>query len=218
MSAKRMRPSRNSATAASFAALNTAGAAPPVRPAATPSANAGNCSARTGSNVSGDSATGSNGGTPVSGTRSGCVSAYSTGSSMLGTPSCASTLPSTNSTNECTTLCGCTTTSMRSYGNAEQKVRLDHLERLVRQRRAVDGDLASHLPGGMPQRVVERRGLELLRRPLPKRAARRRDDHAPHLDARPAGDALENRAVLAVDGNDLAAAALRTLPRRARRP
>ena len=33
-----------------------------------------------------------------------------------GTPSCASTLPSTNSTNEWMMLCGWTTTSMRSYG------------------------------------------------------------------------------------------------------
>jgi hypothetical protein len=38
------------------------------------------------------------------------------GSSIVGRPICASTLPSQNSTKLCTTLCGCTTTSMRSYG------------------------------------------------------------------------------------------------------
>ena len=118
---------------------------------------------------------------------------------MLGTPSCASTLPSTNSTNECTMLCGCTTTSMRSYGQAEQKVRLDDLERLVGQRGAVDGDLAAHLPRRMPERVLERRALELLGvhwRNGPPDAVM---ITPPHFDARPAGDALKNRAVLAVD-------------------
>ena len=49
---------------------------------------------------------------------------------------------------------------------AEQEVRLDDLERLVGERRAVDGDLASHAPGRMPQRVLERRVLELLGGPL----------------------------------------------------
>ena len=58
---------------------------------------------------------------PLSGILSGCVSAYKTGSSILGTPNCASTLPSTNSTNECTMLCGWTTTSMRSYGIPNRK-------------------------------------------------------------------------------------------------
>ena len=41
MAAKPIRPSRNNATACSLAALNTAGAAPPARPAAIPSASAG---------------------------------------------------------------------------------------------------------------------------------------------------------------------------------
>ena len=86
-------------------------------------------------------------------TRSGCVSAYSTGSSIVGAPICASTLPSTNSTNECTMLCGCTTTSIAIVRQAEEEVRLDHLERLVRERRAVDGDLAAHAPGRVLQRV-----------------------------------------------------------------
>ena len=40
---------------------------------------------------------------------------------MVGIPTCASTLPSMNSTNECTTLWGCTTTSMRSYGTPKRK-------------------------------------------------------------------------------------------------
>ena len=118
----------------------------------------------------GEHATGSNDRTPSSMTRSGCVSAYRTGSSIVGTLICASTLPSTNSTIECTTICGCTTTSMRSYGSPNRKVRLDHLERLVRQRRAVDGDLAAHAPRRMPQRVLDRRARETAQRASPETA------------------------------------------------
>ena len=49
--------------------------------------------------------------------------------------------------------CGCTTTSMRSYGEAEQEVRLDHLEALVHQRRRVDRDLRAHVPRRVRERV-----------------------------------------------------------------
>src|SRR5690606_32650034 len=64
-------PARNPATATSFAALNTAGAVPPVRPAATPSWNARNLRPSTGSNVSGPALTGSNGRVPLSLRRAG---------------------------------------------------------------------------------------------------------------------------------------------------
>jgi hypothetical protein len=42
-------------------------------------------------------------------------------------------------------------------------VRLDHLERLVRERGAVDGDLASHPPRRMLQGVRQRRVSSCLR-------------------------------------------------------
>ena len=58
----------------------------------------------------------------------------------------------------------------------------------------------------MPQRVLERRALELFGGPFAERAARSGDDHAANVDARTAGDALQDRAVLAVDRNDLSAA------------
>ena len=90
----------------------------------------------------------------------------------------------------------------------EQKVCLDHLERLVGERRAVDGDLSSHPPGRMLQRVGERRAARAAPavhwRNGPPDAVR---IDASHLDARAAGDALQDRAVLAVDRHDLAAAA-----------
>ena len=44
------------------------------------------------------------------GMRRGYVIAYAIGTRISGTPSCASTAPSANSTAECTMLCGCTTT------------------------------------------------------------------------------------------------------------
>ena len=49
----------------------------------------------------------------------------------------------------CTIDCGCTTTSMRVVGDAEQVVGLDHLQALVHQRGRVDRDLGAHRPGGM---------------------------------------------------------------------
>src|SRR5690606_7300617 len=52
-------PSSTRATAASLAALNTAGAAPPCRPAAMPNDSVGNTSCRTGSKVNVEDCTGS---------------------------------------------------------------------------------------------------------------------------------------------------------------
>src|SRR6185295_1615026 len=54
--------------------------------------------------------------------------------------------------------------------NPEQKVRLDDLERLVRTRRAVDGDLAAHTPRRVAEGVFERRFLESVGRPFPERS------------------------------------------------
>src|SRR4051812_34012179 len=76
--------------------------------------------------------------------------------------------------------------------NSKEKVSLDHLERLVRQCRAVDRDLSSHAPGRMVKRILERRLSETLGGPLSKRTARRGDDHAADIDALTASNALEN--------------------------
>ena len=78
------------------------------------------------------------------------------GRRMSGIESWAMVAPSVNSTIEWTTDCGCTTTSIWSYVDAEQLVGLDHLEALVHQRRRVDGDLRAHRPGRVRQRVVDR--------------------------------------------------------------
>src|SRR6266550_2606808 len=117
----RILPSRNSSTATSFAALNAVGAVPPAAAAARPSPYAGYSPASTGSKVRVPAATGSKRRAPASGTRSGWVSAYRMGSSIVGKPTCARTDPSTNSTNACTTDWGWTTTSTASYGRPNRK-------------------------------------------------------------------------------------------------
>src|SRR4029077_20818917 len=118
---KRILPARKSSTATSFAALNAVAAVPPVVAAARPNPYAGYRSADTGSKLSVPAATGSNLRVPVSGTRVGWVRAYRIGSSIVGNPTWASTEPSTNSTNACTTDWGCTTTSTASYGSPNRK-------------------------------------------------------------------------------------------------
>ena len=129
---------------------------------------------------------------------------------MEGKPSWAMTLPSQNSTKACTMLCGWTTTSSASYGRAEQVVRLDQLERLVGQRRAVHRDLGAHAPG----RVASASSTVACRtrsgRPLAEGPARAGEDQPRQTGVAP-GDALEHRAVLRVHRHDLAAAGARGL-------
>ena len=60
----------------------------------------------------------------------------------------------------------------RVVPEAEQIVRLDQLEALVRQRRGVDRDFRAHGPGG-GERLIRRHPLQLLARPASKRTARR---------------------------------------------
>ena len=90
--------------------------------------------------------------------------------------------------------------------HVEEPARLDHLETLVHQRRRVDRDLAAHLPRRMPQRVVRRHARE--------RAASSERNGPPDavrislrdLLGAPAVEALMDRVVLAVDGQDRDAA------------
>src|SRR5688572_28301340 len=80
----------------------------------------------------------------------------------------------------------------------------DDLERFVGECGTVDGDLSTHPPRGVPQRILNGRVSEALSAPIAKRSTRCSEDDPFHLRARMTGNALENRAVLAVDGNDLA--------------
>src|SRR5437660_1262333 len=66
----------------------------------------------------------------------------------------------------------------RLVRQAEQEVRLDHLERLVHETGGVNGDLLSHFPGRVAQRFVHRSTRHALRVPGAERAARRRQNEA----------------------------------------
>ena len=115
-----MAPARNAATHSSLAALYTAGQVPPARPTCRASETAGKASSSSGSNVQVCALVQSTAGA-ASGTRSGQASASAIGIRMSGGLAWASVEPSVNSTIECTTDCGCTTTSMRSNGTSNSR-------------------------------------------------------------------------------------------------
>ena len=96
--------------------------------------------------------------------------------------------------------------------HVEQEARLDHFQRLVHERRGIDGDLLSHAPCGMAQRRFRSGGGRFMRSPSAERAAGRGENEARQLNGTPAREALQHGAVLGVHGNDLAA----TLPSGAR--
>ena len=101
--------------------------------------------------------------------------------------------------------------------DVEEPARLDHLERLVRERGRVDRDLRAHRPVRMraaPRRRVARAIFSAGQRA--ERAARRREHEPRHVLAAAAGERLEDRAVLAVDRQqrDAAARAPRAAPAR----
>src|SRR4029077_4787275 len=91
----------------------------------------------------------------------------------------------------------------------EQEMRLDYLERLVHEAGGVNGDLLPHFPGRVAERLFHGRARYALRIPGAERTARRREDESRQLSRAPPGDALQDRAVLRVDRNDLPAAFLR---------
>ena len=83
---------------------------------------------------------------------------------------------------------------------------LDDLKALVHQRRGVDGDLCAHCPVRVLERVGLRLSRKLLRAHAIERPARAGQNEALDLAAVAAAlEALEDRAVLAVDGDDLRA-------------
>ncbi len=110
-------PSQNASTAASLAALYTAGAVPAARPAVRASSTAGNVSLSSGSNVH-DVGSVHEFGAVTPGSRSGQVRARPIGSRMSGGEHWAIVEPSTYSTIECTIDCGWTTTVMSSIATS----------------------------------------------------------------------------------------------------
>src|SRR6185503_14348373 len=83
-------------------------------------------------------------------------------------------------------------------GQAEEVVCLDHLEGLVRKGSAVDRDLPSHAPRRVLERIREGRSGNVVRAPVAEGSAGSGEDHASHLYTGPAGEALQDGAVLTV--------------------
>ena len=104
---------------------------------------------------------------------------------------------------------GCTTTSTCSGGVSKSQRASHHFEPLVHQRRRVDRDLGTHLPGGMLQRLLRRHRVERLARPLAKGTARSGQDEPPDIRRIVPAQALVNGVVLAVHRQDVHAAPLR---------
>src|SRR5258706_485257 len=77
----------------------------------------------------------------------------------------------------------------------EEKVRFDHLETFVRERRRIDCDLRAHRPCRMRKRLLRRDVGQLIARAATERSTTRREDKALRLaELR----ALKERGVLAV--------------------
>ena len=84
----------------------------------------------------------------------------------------------------------------------EQPVRLDDFEALVHQGRRVDRDLLTHLPGWVLEGIGSRDVSKALTRPSAEGPAGGREDEATDLAGGAAVQALMDRVVLAVDGQD----------------
>ena len=102
---------------------------------------------------------------------------------------------------------GCTTTSIPSYGSAEEPVGLDQLEPLVREGRRVDRDLRAHPPGRVRQRLSTVTSSSSVARAPAERPAGRREHERRRVRVA-ALEALEQRRVLAVNGEQPASASL----------
>ena len=152
MSRKRMRPSRNACTAASFAALNAHGNVPPRSPASRASASSGNAS-RSGSWNSSVSPPAKSSCGKRRRSRPGYVRAKEIGTRMSGYPRCASARTVAKAHDRVHDRRRVDDDLDRVVRQVEEEVRLDQLEALVRERRRVDRDLRPHLPGRMRERV-----------------------------------------------------------------
>src|SRR4029077_5935042 len=64
--------------------------------------------------------------------------------------------------------------------DAEKPMRLDHLQAFVEQRRRIDWDLRSHVPGWMSHRLLWCDRVETFSRRFPQRSARCGQDDSPH--------------------------------------
>ena len=87
----------------------------------------------------------------------------------------------------------------------KERVRLDHLEALVHERRGVNGDLRAHAPGRVRQRILHADVSQLVRRGGAERTTGGRQEDPPHRRSATTHHAqtLVDRAVLGIDRDDL---------------
>ena len=86
--------------------------------------------------------------------------------------------------------------------NAEEPFGLSHLETLVHERSRVDGDLGSHVPCRMAERIGSSYLSQLLHGVMAERSARAGEQYLVYLVVVLAHQALEDGTVLAVDRQD----------------
>ena len=95
----------------------------------------------------------------------------------------------------------------RFQPDGEQVERLDKLQALVEHRRAVDADFCAHVPVRMLDRLRRSGGCQLFMGPVAKWSAAGGERDAAHMRSVVPGEALEDRIVLAVDGQQRGTAA-----------
>ena len=140
----------------------------------------------------------------ASGIRSGQVSPSAIGISMVGGLACTIVEPSTNSTIECTTLVGCTTTSIRSNGMPNSRcasITSRPLLTRVAELMVITGPMSQVGCASACSGVTSR---EVVAAPAAERAAASGEHEASYLLGGAGAQALRERAVLGVDGDDLA--------------
>ena len=128
------------------------------------------------------------------------------GRRMSGGDACAIVEPSTNSTIECTIDCGCTTTSMRSYGTSKSRCASITSRPLFTSvaEFVVTTRPMSHV--GCASASAGRDVGELGARAAAERAAGCGEHEPAHLVVGAGAQRLRDRGVLGVDGHDLARA------------
>ena len=104
------------------------------------------------------------------------------GSFMSGNPNWALIEPSSNCTQLCTMLWGCTTTSIWSMRNVEEPFGLNNFEPFVHHGRAVNGNFGAHVPIGMLQRLCFGDTLPILQRVIARGTVLQRPSEMTFLD------------------------------------
>ena len=125
------------------------------------------------------------------------------GSRMSGGDAWAIVDPSTNSTMECTIDCGCTTTSMRSYGTPNRRCASMTSRPLLTRVAEFVVTMRPMSQVGWSSASAGVTSCQRLSAATAERAAGCRQHESPHLVARAAAQRLGDRGVLRVDRDDL---------------